>query len=649
MGVVKTIEIKANLKDAEKNFQELNEQLKIQRDVLLDLEKQIYDVEKAQKSTSKSNLSVQKKLSDQAKELKNELKGEKLGLKELNNERSASISQITNLSKAQASSSKIVKGLDKFTGGYATKLKKVFLGTKEAAKGIKLFVSGLSGLKKALIATGVGALVVALGVVVAYWDDIKALIGGVSVELQKQENKIRKQILEQETQIDLLKQQVKLEELKTGESELLTKEYKKHLLLQNEQNIALLENLQTQLQLEKSKKKEVGFFTKIGQSLGGVLGANINILATQSHLEKNYGKQSELIEKINEAKKKGLSIEIAIAGIDAEARKKKNKADEETIKTNKKKADEELKAEKDKADAIERIRKGLIDTEDERRAEALRKIEDDYKEQIKLAEKYYGEESQKVKDLKEAQKNALDEQQAKFNEQDKKKKEEESKIAAEKLVLDKEQGLLSFDEQRALISEREGLLKEDTIINDKDKLKLTKQFSDAKIKIDELEAKAQKKRVADTSKALDTLSDVVGKNTVAGKGMSIAAATINTYQGVTDALAAKTITPFETALKFVNAAGILSNGLKTVKQITAVKIPNTSGGSGTGGASAPSGGGLSTPSLPPAFNVVGASETSQLADSIGSQSQEPTRAYVVSADVTTSQEMDRNTIEGASI
>ena len=67
------------------------------------------------------------------------------------------------------------------------------------------------------------------------------------------------------------------------------------------------------------------------------------------------------------------------------------------------------------------------------------------------------------------------------------------------------------------------------------------------------------------------------------------------------------------------------------------------------GGSAPSGGGVSIPSAPPAFNVVGASETSQLADSIGSQSQEPTRAYVVSADVTTSQEMDRNTIEGASI
>jgi hypothetical protein len=33
---------------------------------------------------------------------------------------------------------------------------------------------------KALVATGIGALVVALGLVVAYWDDIKGLIDGVS-------------------------------------------------------------------------------------------------------------------------------------------------------------------------------------------------------------------------------------------------------------------------------------------------------------------------------------------------------------------------------------------------------------------------------------------------------------------------------------
>ena len=71
---------------------------------------------------------------------------------------------------------------------------------------------------------------------------------------------------------------------------------------------------------------------------------------------------------------------------------------------------------------------------------------------------------------------------------------------------------------------------------------------------------------------------------------------------------------------------------------------------GIGGASPdistpPSGGGAT----PPAFNVVGASGETQLADAIGSQTQQPTRAYVVSNDVTTAQEMDRNIIEGASI
>ena len=172
----------------------------------------------------------------------------------------------------------------------------------------------------------------------------------------------------------------------------------------------------------------------------------------------------------------------------------------------------------------------------------------------------------------------------------------------------------------------------------------TKEIAKAKIDLEKVQEEATKKRVQGTIGALGSLSSMLGESTAAGKGMAIAAATMNTYQGVTDALAAKTFTPFDTALKFVNAAGILSTGLKTVKQITAVKIPNSGGGG-----SAPSGGGVSIPSAPPAFNVVGASETSQLADSIGSQSQEPTRAYVVSADVTTSQEMDRNTIEGASI
>lgn len=71
------------------------------------------------------------------------------------------------------------------------------------------------------------------------------------------------------------------------------------------------------------------------------------------------------------------------------------------------------------------------------------------------------------------------------------------------------------------------------------------------------------------------------------------------------------------------------------------------GGGGGGGAS------VSTPQIspssPPAFNVVGASETNQLAGAIGSQTQQPVQAFVVANAVTTAQSLERNIVEGASI
>lgn len=56
------------------------------------------------------------------------------------------------------------------------------------------------------------------------------------------------------------------------------------------------------------------------------------------------------------------------------------------------------------------------------------------------------------------------------------------------------------------------------------------------------------------------------------------------------------------------------------------------------------GGGGGGASVPPAFNVVGASDTNQLADAIGGQSKQPSRAYVVASDVSTAQALDRNII-----
>ena len=170
-----------------------------------------------------------------------------------------------------------------------------------------------------------------------------------------------------------------------------------------------------------------------------------------------------------------------------------------------------------------------------------------------------------------------------------------------------------------------------------------KEIADAQIEISNTEAEAKKKNLDDTANVLESFSAIAGKETAAGKTFAIAAATINTYRGVSDALAAVTVTPFETALKFANAAAIGVSGIANVKKILSVKVPGGSGGAPSGGVP------TTTTSQPPAFNVVGASGETQLADAIGSQTQRPARAYVVSNDVTTAQELDRNIIDGASI
>jgi hypothetical protein len=89
-------------------------------------------------------------------------------------------------------------------------------------------------------------------------------------------------------------------------------------------------------------------------------------------------------------------------------------------------------------------------------------------------------------------------------------------------------------------------------------------------------------------------------------------------------------------------ASILAAGISGAKSITAGGGGGGAGGSGGGGGTAPS-------PAAPAFNVVGASPTNQLAQTIGNQQQQPIKAYVVSNDVTTAQSLDRNIISSASI
>ena len=146
---------------------------------------------------------------------------------------------------------------------------------------------------------------------------------------------------------------------------------------------------------------------------------------------------------------------------------------------------------------------------------------------------------------------------------------------------------------------------------------------------------------------LGNISKAVGENTKAGKAAAAAAALINTYQGITAELATKTATPFGFALKLANIAATAAIGFKSVKDILKTNPKSTTGGSTTAPTS--SGGRPTSEPLPPAFNIVGASDTNQLASAIGGQAQQPVKAFVVSNDVSTAQELDRNIVEGASI
>lgn len=89
--------------------------------------------------------------------------------------------------------------------------------------------------------------------------------------------------------------------------------------------------------------------------------------------------------------------------------------------------------------------------------------------------------------------------------------------------------------------------------------------------------------------------------------------------------------------------GIASNIAATSKALSALGGGGAPSSTGVGSA------GGSGPSMPPNFNVVGASSSNQLAQSISSQTGTPVQAYVVANDVTTAQALNRNIIRGASL
>lgn len=158
----------------------------------------------------------------------------------------------------------------------------------------------------------------------------------------------------------------------------------------------------------------------------------------------------------------------------------------------------------------------------------------------------------------------------------------------------------------------------------------------------------QNAQLDNVAAGINLLKDLGIKNKAIQKGLliaenaaGIAKIIINTMAGNAKAVAASPLTagqPFVTANTIGGALGVASSIAATAKGLAAL-----GGGGSSGGGSMPSG----QNATPPQFNIVGQSGTNQLAQTIAGQQNKPIEAFVVSSAVTTSQALDRNRVRTA--
>lgn len=133
----------------------------------------------------------------------------------------------------------------------------------------------------------------------------------------------------------------------------------------------------------------------------------------------------------------------------------------------------------------------------------------------------------------------------------------------------------------------------------------------------------------------------------ASKAIQVAQTIMQTIQGVQAAFTTAQKNPITAtfpAYPFIQAGAAGAFGALSVKKILSTPIKTTNAGSvgssqGSGGAAAPQA---------PAFNLVGASGVNQVQESL-QEEQTPIQAFVVSGEVTSAQELERNAVDSASI
>jgi hypothetical protein len=578
--------------------------------------------------------------------------------------------------------------------------------------------AGVNGFKKALITTGIGALVVAVGLLVAYWEDIKALVGGVSVEQDKLNKETAENLTTQQELLDAIDGQTNQLKLQ-GKSE---KEILDLKIAQTDEAIMAAEiNIQN---AEATKKAQVEASQRnkdILKALIASLTVPLQIVLTTIDLAgKALGKNFMLAEKFTDS----TASLIFDPEATAEAGDKTIKEAENTLnklkegragfvlsqQAEEKSQGEKAFAEREKQNQKELEAQAILDdaktkmlNEQQQQEEAIRKtyadkqkkldeagIKDDGSleaaKQLELKnvrDKFQQEEAEKEADFQKAlndirtairlegikdenekareqilidfekqredilnneklnseQKTALQlelaqqEQQALNTLQDSIDLANSERALAE-LDAEMKQAELSFQIQKDLVDQKDALIQEQYtkgLITEAQFTEGIKANALARVEIDKAEVNAKMENASKIAGLLGGLSDLVGKESAAGKAFAVAQATIDTYLSAQKAYQSMVGIPVAGPALAAVAAGVaIAGGIKNIREITRVKLP----GGGGGGASAPSIT-ASAPAVTSAVPTLGTSPVTALGTMM--QKQPPLRAYVVESEVTGSQ------------
>jgi hypothetical protein len=457
-------------------------------------------------------------------------------------------------------------------------------------------VNAFNGIKAAIGSTGIGLLLIALGAVVTYWDDIKSAVSGVSEEQKK---------LNADSESNLNVQKEKLESISLQENSL-------KLQGKSERDILKMKVLQTdqiikaaEIQLEKdiaTSKAQTEAAKRNQEILAGILKflslPLTMILKTVDAVGTALGKDFGLEDKVF----KGLSS-FVFDPAETEA------------------AGAKVVAEQEKALAVLRSQKAGFQL-------AIQNIDKT------ASDKAAADAKAKSDKAKADAEKAMDTQLDDLNKQSE--------------ILAKGRDIAKANNENLLSDLKDfGAKKTAEIVKSTDEQIAAEAAAAAKKEeIAKLEAENKLKLLDAVSSGLKMASEELGESTAAGKIAAVAAATISTYTAIAGQLAAfstKAIPGYAIAQAIVTGAF----GLLQVKKILAVKTPKGKGSAGGAPSIGGGGSGGTAPAAAPSFNIIGNSGVNQIAQTLGQQ--QPVQAFVVASQVTTQQALDRSIVQNASL